>query len=201
MSKKKIEPTDAMVDWAANILCLDATHTSLRFHAGLAQQAYRKKARAVMRTALSLALNHPDAAGLFAGEDDRPWEPLVRYHPLNVGDEVRQERAGITTTAVVGRVDDGGDPWTDAGDPWTDGGALIGLLRHGTWYVRRPIQGLPEADGAVIVPADGREYIETRTGKKSRRLTWDAECLVWYDARGTHLRGDITPDTWKEDDQ
>ena len=65
MSKKKIEPTDAMVDWAANILCLDATHTSLRFHAGLAQQAYRKKARAVMRTALSLALNHPDAAGLF----------------------------------------------------------------------------------------------------------------------------------------
>ena len=66
---KKIEPTQAMVDWAANILCLDATHTSLRFHAGLAQQAYRNRARAVMRTALCLALNHPDAAGLFADED------------------------------------------------------------------------------------------------------------------------------------
>ena len=180
MNEKKIEPTQAMVDIVE-----------------LADKLMVMDTRDLLRT----ALNHPDAAGLFADEDDRPWEPLVRYHPLNVGDEVRQERAGITTTAVVGRVDDGGDPWTDAGDPWTDGGALIGLLRHGTWYVRRPIQELPEADGAVIVPADGCQYIETRTGKKSRRLTWDAECLVWYDARGTHLHGDITPGTWQVADQ
>ena len=123
---------------------------------------------------------------------DRPWEPL--NGPVRVGDEVRQEAFGFAVTAVVARMD-------GRGDPLTAEGAIIGDLRHGTWYVRRPIQGLPEADGAVIVPADGREYIETRTGKKSRRLTWDAECLVWYDARGTHLRGDITPDTWKEDDQ
>ena len=63
----------------------------------------------------------------------------------------------------------------------------------------RATQELPTEDGAVIVPADGHEYIETRTGKKSRRLTWDAECLVWSDARGTHLHGDITPGTWKVD--
>lgn len=128
-----------------------------------------------------------------AADADRPWEPL-NGRRVYVGDEVRQEAFGFAVTAVVARMD-------GRGDPLTAEGAIIGDLRHGTWYVRRPIQGLPEADGAVIVPADGREYIETRTGKKSRRLTWDAECLVWYDARGTHLRGDITPDTWKEDDQ
>ena len=62
--------------------------------------------------------------------DDRPWEPLDGG-PVRVGDEVRQDRRGITRTAVVGRVD--GD-----GDPWTAEGSHIGLLRHGTWYVRRP---------------------------------------------------------------
>ena len=60
----------------------------------------------------------------------RPWEPLNEGDPLNVGDEVRRENGGITTTAVVGRVD--GD-----GGPWTAEGASIGILRYGTWYVRR----------------------------------------------------------------
>ena len=53
----------------------------------------------------------------------------------------------------------------------------------------------------MLVPAEGHEYIETRAGKKSRRLTWDAERLVWYDARGTPLDTDITFGTWKKDDQ
>lgn len=122
-------------------------------------------------------------------EDDRPWEPL--NGPVRVGDEVRREHSGLTVTAVVGSVDEDGDPWTAEG-------ALIGVLNLGTWYVRRPVQELPTEDGAVIVPEDGREYIETRAGKKPRRLTWDAECYVWYDARGTHLASDITPGTWKE---
>ena len=125
--------------------------------------------------------------------DDRPWEPL-NGGPVHVGDEVRQDHGGITRTAVVARVD-------RSGDPWTAEGAIIGLLCHGTWHVRRPVQELPTEDGAVIVPADGHEYIETRAGKKSRRLTWDAECFVWYDARGTHLAGDITHGTWQVDDQ
>ena len=111
-----------------------------------------------------------------------------------MGDEVRRELNGITATAVVGRVDDDGDPWAAEG-------AFIGVLEHGTWYVRRPVKELPTEDGAVIVPADGHEYIETRAGKKSRRLTWDAECYVWYDARGTHLAADITHGTWKVDGQ
>lgn len=125
-------------------------------------------------------------------DDARPWEPLSG--PVRVGDEVRREHNGITATAVVGRVDDDGDPWAAEG-------AFIGVLEHGTWCVRRPVKELPTEDGAVIVPADGHEYIETRAGKKSRRLTWDAECYVWYDARGTHLAADIIPDTWKVDGQ
>ena len=163
-----------------------------------AQHIYNKGWEGV--TALRKANPHRPALSLptdaFAtnppADADRPWEPL--NGPVRVGDEVRQEAFGFAVTAVVARMD-------GRGDPLTAEGAIIGDLRHGTWYVRRPIQELPEADGAVIVPADGCQYIETRTGKKSRRLTWDAECLVWYDARGTHLHGDITPGTWKVDDQ
>ena len=70
-----------------------------------------------------------------------------------MGDEVRQELNGVTTIAVVGRVDGEGDPWT-AED------RFIGVHDEGTWYVRRPSQELPTEDGAVIVPAEGREFIE-----------------------------------------
>ena len=169
---KKIEPTDAMVEKVAlghKLMSMDD------------------------RTILRLALNHPDAPGLFTDEDDRPWEPLNGGR-VYVGDEVRQEAFGFTVTAVVARVD-------GRGDPLTAEGAIIGDLRHGTWYVRRPVQELPEEDGAVIVPAEGCEFIEIRAGKKSRRLTWDADAFVWYDAYGTYLGTDITSGTWKVDDQ
>ena len=170
---KKIEPTVAMILEAAS------TGTPLG-----------TDARAILRA----ALNHPDAPGLFADEDDRPWEPLGESDPARVGDEVKWDYYGLTMTATVACVDKTGSLYTAAG-------LHIGVRSVGTWYVRRAVQELPTADGAVIVPADGHEYIETRVGKKSRRLTWDAECLVWYDARGTHLHGDITPGTWKVDDE
>ena len=63
--------------------------------------------------------------------DDRPWEPL-NGDPVRVGYEMKREVNGVTTyTAVVGRVDDDGDPWTAEG-------GFIGALPDGTWYVRRP---------------------------------------------------------------
>ena len=102
------------------------------------------------RPALSLPT---DAFATNPPADNRPWEPLNGGR-VYVGDEVRQERAGITTTAVVGRVDDAGDPWTDARDPWTDGGALIGLLRHGTWYVRRTIPAPTPPAEEVELPGE-----------------------------------------------
>ena len=169
MSKKQIEPTNSMVGGVE-----------------LGHKLMQMDVRAILRA----ALNHPDAPGLFADEDDRPWEPLGESDQVCVGDEVKWDYYGLTMTATVACVNKTGSLYTAAG-------LHIGVRSVGTWYVRRPARELPEADGAVIVPADGHEYIETQTGKKSRRLTWDAECLVWYDARGTHLHGDITPGTWK----
>ena len=113
MSKKKIEPTDAMILEAAS------TGTPLG-----------TDARAILRA----ALNHPDAAGLFAGEDaddDRAWEPLNGRRP-RVGDEVRADYLGVTRIGVVASVDEVGDPWTVEGN-------LIGDLDFGTWYVRRAV--------------------------------------------------------------
>ena len=72
------------------------------------------------------------AHAVLKGGDDaeaRPWEPLNEDDPLNVGDEVRRVLLGFTVTAVVGRTDQEGDPWT-AED------AFIGRRSYGTWYVR-----------------------------------------------------------------
>ena len=139
MSKKKIEPTDAMV-----------TDTL--------EAKYQLNLTSV-RSILRVGLNHPDARGLLAAEwkanaeaaaeraeraeealaerertntpDGRPWEPLNGGR-VYVGDEVRQDYSGVTRTAVVGRVGEDGTPWTTERD-------LIGLLHWGTWYVRHPI--------------------------------------------------------------
>ena len=132
MNEKKIEPTQAMVDIV-----------------DLADKLMVMDTRDLLRT----ALNHPDAAGLFADEDDRPWEPLGESDPARVGDEVKWDYYGLTMTATVARVDKTGSLYTAAG-------LHIGVRSVGTWYVRRPVQELPTEDGAVIVPADGHEFIE-----------------------------------------
>ena len=131
---KKIEPTDAMVEKVAlghKLMSMDD------------------------RTILRLALNHPDAPGLFADADARPWEPL--NGPVCVGDEVRQEWYGVTRGGIVGRVDGNGDPWTAEG-------GYIGPILGGTWYVRRTVKPLPTEPGTVIVPAEGHEYITATVG-------------------------------------
>ena len=61
MNEKKIEPTDAMVDEAANALSIDDYGTGLDRRTDSVQCAYLKLARITLRAALS----HPDAAGLF----------------------------------------------------------------------------------------------------------------------------------------
>ncbi|MCV7565088.1 hypothetical protein M3E78_005695 [Micrococcus luteus] len=78
---KKIEPTIAMVDEAANILSLNATGTSLRFHDDPVKLAYRNR----VTPALRAALNHPDAPGLFTDEDalraarEQGWDQAVDW--------------------------------------------------------------------------------------------------------------------------
>ena len=136
-------------------------------------------------------------------EDARPWELLKEGDPLHVGDEVRQDLRGITRIAVVGRVDGEGDPWTAESD-------FIGEINDGTWHVRRHVQELPEEDGAVIVPAEGHEFIEaTICGEthyaRAALRSWVGD---WYAAWRAGERkcalaasGDITPGTWKVADQ
>ena len=144
-------------------------------------------------------------------EDDRPWESLNEDDPLRVGDEVRQELNGVTTIAVVGRVD-------GEGDPWTTEDRFIGVLDEGTWYVRRAVQELPTEDGAVIVPAEGREFIEAEVSGQTYIAREAVVCQsdfgpanvlegAWrradtgVRAGGQVSRDFITPGTWKVDDQ
>ena len=142
-----------------------------------------------------------ESAREFADEDDRPWEPL--NGPVRVGDEVRQDYGGITRIAVVGEVDEEGGP------PRTAEGRLIGLLSHGTWYVRRGVQPLPpERDGVVLVPADGHKAITTTDGQEFSRLTFTTKQSLWYGPNLAARPGDwviqttspgrLTLGTWKE---
>ena len=172
MNEKKIEPTQAMVEAGASYAWEETNPGILGWNS--ISEHHKEGCRRDARSVLAAALNHPDARGLFTDEDDRPWEPLSKGDPLNVGDEVRREAYGITVTAVVGRVDGGGNLWT------IEGGLLI-HSESGTWHVRRAVQELPEEDGAVIVRKG--ERIEARHAGK----TWVATEAVLVDGewRGT----------------
>ena len=180
MSKKKIEPTVAMI--------LDAASTG----APLGTDA---------RAVLTAALNHPDAPGLFADEDDRPWESLGESDQVCVGDEVKWDYYGLTMTATVARVDKTGSLYTAAG-------LHVGVRSVGTWHVRRAIQELPTEDGVEIVPAGGGPIGAAHPGGKftTHHATYDSYLGswvgVWRAASGrvtvsSVSPGDITPGTWK----
>lgn len=156
---------------------------------------------APLRAAFDAGREHERANALTDGAD-RPWEPL--NGPVRVGDEVRQDLRNVTVIAVVG--------WVDAdGDPWATADRFIGRLDSGTWHVRRHIQELPAEPGAVIVPADGRDYIEATTGNgetfrareaiRSRPGSWYAAWRSGERPGRVMLPQEITPGTWKVDDQ
>lgn len=200
MNEKKIEPTEAMVEAGASSAWEETNPGILGWNSLTERhkEGCRRDARAVLRA----ALNHPDARGLFTDEDDRPWEPL-NGRRVYVGDEVRQELNGVTRGGIVSRVD-----WS--GDPWTAEGAFIGLLDIGTWYVRRAAQELPTEDGAVIVPADGHEYItatfdgETYHAREAILLGSGHWQAAWRSDEGVMvyvIAEWIDPDTWKVADQ
>lgn len=158
-----------------------------------------------IRAILRAAFNHPDARGLFADEDDRPWEPLNEGDPLHVGDEVRRDHCGIITTGVVARVDEDGDPLTVEG-------YLIGLRDYGSWYVRRAVPEPPaERDVVVLVPADGHKAITTTKGQEFARLTFTTKQDLWYGPNLAARPGDwviqttslsrLTPGTWKVEEK
>ena len=156
---KKIEPTVAMILEAASTGTPSGTD-----------------ARAILRA----ALNHPDAAGLFADEDtiraarEQGWDQATRWI-----DSYQGGPNGRTTSA-----------------------------RSANPY--RPVQELPTEPGAVIVPADGREHIEAMIDGHTyyaREAIFSCSVLwlgVWRSIDSTAVSAlpeDITPGTWKVDDQ
>lgn len=203
MSEKKIEPTDAMVEAGASSAWEEANPGILGWNS--ISERHKEGCRRDARAVLTAALNHPDARGLFADKDDRPWEPLNKWDPVRVGDEVRQDYGGVTLTAVVGRVDEDGDPWTTEGN-------LIGLLRYGTWYVRRAAPELPTRCGTVIVANDGHKFIKAEVdgiAHRAREAVLGANGWwygAWRKAEGDGLLSAMFPEhisapTWKVDDQ
>ena len=167
-----MEPTDAMVDEAANAMSIDDYGTGLDRRIDSAQRAYLKLARITLRA----ALNHPDAAGLFAGEDalraarEEGWDQATRWI-----DSYQGGPNGRTTSA-----------------------------RSANPY--RPVQELPTEPGAVIVPADGHEHITATVGGKTyhaREAIFSCSVLwlgVWRSTDSTAVSAlpeDITPGTWK----
>ena len=173
-----MEPTDAMVDEAANAMSIDDYGTGLDRRIDSAQRAYLKLARITLRA----ALNHPDAAGLFAGEDalraarEQGWDQATRWI-----DSYQGGPNGRTTSAR-------------SANP------------------HRPVQELPTEDGAVIVPADGREFIEA-SGPNGAAAQYCREAVYvapyyygvwWRDGKAVHngwRAKNITPGTWQVADQ
>ena len=187
MNEKKIEPTQAMVDIVdlADKLMVVDTRDLLRY-----------------------ALNHPDAAGLFADEDAagaRPWEPLGESDPARVGDEVKWDYYGLTMTATVARVD-------KAGSLYTAAGLHVGVRSVGTWHVRRVAPELPTKCGTVIVSNDGHKFIKAEVdgiAHRAREAVLGANGWwygAWRKAEGDGLLSAMFPEhisapTWKVDGQ
>ena len=92
------------------------------------------------------------------------------------------------------------------GDWWTEGGMWLTSGDAGTLTIRRPVQELPRKEGTLIVPADGREFIEAEVWGKTY---YASEAILlgerdWLGAwRSPHsvqvnvTSGQITPGTWK----
>ena len=170
---KKIEPTDAMVDEAANYLCLDTTGTSLRFYDETAKHIYRGKARTIMRA----ALNHPDAPGLFADEDairaarEQGWDEAVGWIEYDQG--ILSER---TTNARLA------NPYRSAQElPTKDGAQII------------------PAHGVIEAVRNGVTYTTDRATYDGLEGVWVG---VWRGENGHSTyempAENITPNTWQE---
>ena len=177
MSKKKIELTDAMVEAGASSAWEEVNPGILGWNS--ISERHKEGCRRDARAVLTAGLNHPDAAGLFAGEDtiraarEQGWDQAV--------DWIRGEQEGPSWHTTNARL----------ANPY------------------RPAPALPTEDGAVIIPADGHEYIEavidgqTYYAREAMRINglWRA---VWrtphcFQVRYSVLPWKVTPGTWKMD--
>ena len=170
MNEKKIEPTDAMV----------ADVGVVKSWFGLTN----------VRDILGLALNHPDARGLFE---------------CDYTDYVHVDEAA---TRVEAAREQG---WDDAAQHiYNKGWEGVTALRRANPH--RPAPELPpKRDGVVLVPADGHKAITTTDGQEFSRLTFTTKQSLWYGPNLAGLPGDLliqatSPSrlisgTWKVDGQ
>ena len=130
------------------------------------------------------------------------------------GDHLTWERvvtiAGVTYTTrregIAHRRDASGNWSTEDGQRIT-----AGKGEHATLTIRRPVQELPTKSGTVIVPADGREYIEAKMdcGTFHAREAVHRHDGFWVAAWRTDGQGQasyitsdcITPGTWKVEEE
>ena len=130
------------------------------------------------------------------------------------GDHLTWERVTTAFGATYTTRREGIAHHRDARGNWsTEDGQRItaGMGGHITLTIRRPVQELPAKTGTVIVPADGREYIEAKTvwGTFRAREAVIRHDGFWVaawrtDGRGqtSHLTSDcITPGTWKVEEE
>ena len=199
MNEKKIEPTQAMVEAGASYAWEETNPGILGWNS--ISERHKEGCRRDARAVLTAALNHYDAPGLFADEDDRPWEPLAPGDPLHAGDEVWRWWCGVSTRGTF-------DVQHPDSQVYTAERGHLGHRAIGTWYVRRAIQELPTEDGVEIVPAGGGPIGAAHPGGKftTHHATYDSYLGswvgVWRAASGrvtvsSVSPGDITPGTWK----
>ena len=117
--------------------------------------------------------------------------------------EWTREAGGVTITerreGIAHHRDSFGDWWPEKGWWITNGEGV-------TLTIRRTAQEPPTESGAVIVPADGHDYIETRVYNKTYRAReavrhwtggWHAAWRSGPEVRGVVAPEDITPGTWR----
>ena len=187
MSKKKVEPTDAMVGAVK-----------------LGHKLMRMDDRAILRA----ALNHPDAAELLASEWKANAEAAAERAERaeeKLADSVHVDEAA--TRVEVARE----KGWDDAAQHiYNKGWEGVTALRLANPH--RPAPTLPdEYDGTVLVPADGHESITTTDGQMFSRLTFTTKQSIWYGPNLAAQLGDwviqttspsrLTPGTWKVEGQ
>ena len=178
MDEKKIEPTEAMVDEAANAISMEEMDTPLHLRSDLARQNLRNRAR----TALSSALNHPDAPGLFADEDGlraargQGWDDAADWAIHNIND-IDAERIRLA------------NPYRPVRELPTEGGiVIVANDGHDDIEAIGPVSGATWRTKEAVLGADGRWYGVWRL---------DARTPAAASVAPEH----ITPGTWKVDDQ
>lgn len=178
MSKKKIEPTEAMVEAGASYAWEEVNPGILGWNS--ISEHHKEGCRRDARSVLAAALNHPDAPRLFADEDalraarEEGWDQATRWI-----DSYQGGPNGRTTSARSA------NPYRPVQELPTGFGAVIVAKEEGG-CIEATVLGVVWRAREAVFGADGR---------------WHG---VWRSTSGAisyAVPDQITPGTWKVDDR